>query len=130
MAPSKSSSSDNDGLDWLGGGGEEQPKKGAPAGKGKPVAKGGKAPAASEEVLDWLASEGQGDRTVTSPQGAGAKAAGGADLGWLGEGDEAAPALIHDDENESPGEGAGSESMFSAALDDFFDSIDAKDEVA
>jgi type IV pilus assembly protein PilB len=90
----------------------------------------------SDDVLDWLAGEqetggdtivagGQGDSNATSRRVVDSLS----ELGWLeqeradsaaqGEDSSPTPALIHEDEDESPGQ----ESMFSAALDDFFSNI-------
>ncbi|MBI3722720.1 GspE/PulE family protein [bacterium] len=99
--------------------------------------------APSEDVLDWLSGHTEGGDTIVSPAGKGARKEVGSmsELGWLdqekadsaaqGEDTSATPALIHEDEDEAPAggdEGAASESMFAAALDDFFSRIDDTEE--
>ncbi len=100
----------------------------------------------SDDVLAWLSggAPGGGSDTIVSPAGKGAAEGGGGgrkvvesldELNWLeqeradseaqGEDQSETPALIHEDEDESPGGGqAAGESMFAAALDDFFSNIE------
>ncbi len=104
----------------------------------------------SEDVLAWLSGgapqqEGGGGDTIVSPLGRAQKKDEGnaprrvveslEELNWLeqeradseaqGEDTSENPALIHEDEDETPGanQQAG-ESMFAAALDDFFSNIE------
>ncbi|HZU95813.1 MAG TPA: ATPase, T2SS/T4P/T4SS family, partial [Planctomycetota bacterium] len=100
----------------------------------------------SDDVLAWLAGSapGGGGDTIVSPAGkqAAQQGQGGErrvvesldELNWLeqerqdslaqGEDQSETPALIHEDEDEAPGGQAAGESMFAAALDDFFSNIE------
>jgi type IV pilus assembly protein PilB len=103
---------------------------------------GGEA-APSDDVLAWLSGAGNvgGGDTIVGPGGSKGGAAPNrrvvdslSELSWLeqekadsaaqGEDASETPALIHEEEEELAGAGQAGESMFAAALDDFFSNIE------
>jgi type II secretory ATPase GspE/PulE/Tfp pilus assembly ATPase PilB-like protein len=91
-------SGDEDGLGWLDDSGEEAP---ATQNTGDDF----------QNALDWLQESGDEGEASGETDG----------LDWLGGGEEAAPALVTDDDDDEDDGG----SIFSMALDDFFEDMEA-----
>lgn len=101
---------DDDPLGWLDDESADGPQTGAMNGAEEEF----------QDALDWL-QEAEEDEGPAAPAGGGGDGGGDGGLGWLEGDDAAAPAVVHDPGEEDEPQS----SIFSMALDDFFEDMEA-----